>query len=109
MLKVKNMLSNNSGRPVPNQFIITDTRNGYYYFQSYDSLIAKWDYDSQKLTLGKHFDYSVTTSKYLHIFIDNYCSYDLVKAIQNAKGNSYSKKLEYLIDNDIIAYDYDMV
>ena len=57
MLKVKNMCSERSGREVPNQFIIRNIENSKIYFQSYNSLIAEWDYTRQRLTLGKHFDY----------------------------------------------------
>lgn len=59
-------VSNRSGDAVKNQYIIKF--NNYYAFQSYDSLIAIYDIEKNKLVLGCDFDYSVTTLKYLHIF-----------------------------------------
>lgn len=109
MLKVANMRSERSGRDVPNQFIIQDNEHGKIFFQSYNSLIAEWDYMAQRLTLGKHFAYSVTTSKYLHKWIDEYCNRETVQAIRNAPGTSYSKCLQYCIDNNLIDYKHDMV
>jgi hypothetical protein len=109
MLKVKNMCSDRSGREVPNQFIIEDKENKKYYFQSYNSLIAEWDYTRQRLTLGRHFDYSVTTSKYLHQWINEYCNGETIRAIRNAPGNSYSKCLQWCIDNGVIDYKPGMV
>lgn len=53
---------------VKNQFIITDD-NGNRFFQSYDSIIIKIDKDN-KITLGKHWNYSVTTAKYRNLFLN---------------------------------------
>lgn len=104
-MKVRNLESPRTGRPVPNQF--TSTHNGKTYFQSYNSLIAEWD--GERLTLGRDYDYSVTTSKYLHIWINETCPYSLREEIRNAPGTSYSKKLKWLIDNDKITYNCLMV
>jgi hypothetical protein len=109
MLKVKNMVSDRSGREIPNQFIIRNIDNSKIYFQSYDSLIAEWDYSTQRLTLGRHFDYSRTTSKYLHQWIDEYCNWETTQAIRNAPGSGYSKMLQWCIDNGIIDYKSDMI
>ena len=50
-----------------NQFII---ENGdYVYFQSYDSLIASYDWNNH-LILGIDWDYSITTLKHLYLFIN---------------------------------------
>ena len=104
-MKVKNMTSPRTGREVPNQFVIYN--DGKTYFQSYNSLIAEWD--GERLTLGRDYDYSVTTIKYLHMWIDKYCPYSLSREIANAPGGSYSKKLKWLIDNDGITYNCLMV
>ena len=77
-MKVKNMLSS-KGRPVPNQFIITDEVRGALgnftlrkVFQSYGSVIAirtVWS-DGPRTELDKKFwDYSVTTSRYRNQFL----------------------------------------
>jgi hypothetical protein len=46
-----------------NQFSIE--HDGSRWFQSYDSLIARWD--GATLTLGRDWDYSKTTLKHLYI------------------------------------------
>lgn len=84
-----------------NQFIIKDNQNNY--FQSYDSLVAIYNREKEKLTLGKDWNYSKTTLKHLYIFIDNYCY------IKELRGLSYSKNkrklIQSLIDKKIIKYD----
>ena len=75
-IKVSNMTSDRSYRPVANQFIITkyDSR-GYKrkeFFQSYDSLIILVDYSKKgrQIYLDKFFwDYSTTTGKYRNQFL----------------------------------------
>jgi hypothetical protein len=65
--KVENMQSS-SGRDVPNQFnIFTDKA---VIFQSYDSIIAIKQYGKRTI-IGKDFDYSKTTMKYLKEFLRN--------------------------------------
>ena len=90
-MNVENMTSN-KGNKIANQFIVNiddDFNTGY--FQSYDSMIAKIELFSEKElrhyedqnhpTLEtvitkkvyldeKYWDYSVTTSKYRNIFLD---------------------------------------
>ena len=96
-MNVENMTSN-KGNKIANQFIITDSTHQnstllkeIRYFQSYDSMIAKIELFSEKelrhyedqnhSTLEtvitkkvyldeKYWDYSVTTSKYRNIFLD---------------------------------------
>ena len=58
--------TNDKGRPVANHFVITDD-NGTRYLKSYNSIIVK--IENGKVTLGKHWDYSVTTSKYRAQFL----------------------------------------
>lgn len=68
-MKVRNMISK-KGNTIPNQFIIeTDDA---MYFQSYDSIIAKVDYDPNgKTYLDEiYWDYSVTTAKYRNQFLN---------------------------------------
>lgn len=68
MIKVSvvNMISNN-GNAVPNQFIIF-TEDGEY-FQSYRSIIAHKALDGT-VTLGRNWNYSVTTGKYRNEFLN---------------------------------------
>ena len=55
-----------------NQFIITED-NGNEYFQSYDSIIVKKDYQDGTDFIHldqKYWNYSKTTSKYRNQFLD---------------------------------------
>ena len=66
-IKVKQMTSNRSGRPVANQFIIYTSEGRY--FQSYDSIIAFKD-NKGNVTLDDYtWDYSRTTGKYRNKFL----------------------------------------
>jgi len=78
-MKVSNMVSK-SGNNVSNQFIIeTDNET---IFQSYNSIIAKVDYDNN-ITLDSHYwDYSKTTSKYRNMFL-NMSTNDIKKDIKS--------------------------
>jgi hypothetical protein len=64
---VQNFRSN-SGNPVANQFIMRTPRA--ILFQSYNSIIAKIDRRTNKITLDKYYwDYSRTTGKYRNLFL----------------------------------------
>ena len=80
-MKVSNMISK-SGNEVANQFeILTDTAR---FFQSYNSIIAKVDYDNN-ITLDSHYwNYSRTTSKYRNMFL-NMSTDDIKKDIKLGK------------------------
>jgi ABC-type Fe3+ transport system substrate-binding protein len=65
--KVRQMISNSSGNPVANQFIIYASDGNY--FQSYNSVIAFKGNDG-KITLDHYYwDYSRTTGKYRNQFL----------------------------------------
>jgi len=65
---VSNMISAH-GNDVPNQFVITND-NHDAYFQSYKSIIARKIEATGKVELdAKFWNYSVTTSKYLAMFL----------------------------------------
>lgn len=87
-----------------NQFIIH--ANGCVCFQSYDSLIAIYDYETQTLLLGRDFDYSITTLRHLYMFINDYCSYEIASIINNA--NNSKQALLKAIKQGVILYDYEM-
>ena len=65
-LRVKNV--NNNGREVSNQFEITYKENNknYKIFQSYGSIIIKWENDII-VEVGVDWDYSRTTGLYRNI------------------------------------------
>jgi len=81
-----------------NQFIITDTKK--FVFQSYDSTIAV--VEGQKLTLGKDWDYSITTLKHLYKFMHEFACrhYCMVMFSGNKR-----KEIQRLIDDGTINYD----
>lgn len=94
-MKVKNMTSERSGREVANQFIITDGNK--IAFQSYNSVICIIDNDKQgaeRVTVGRDWDYSMTTKKYLYKFL-----YDFLGWSVNGKS------IETAIRNKDICYD----
>ena len=69
-IQVRNMIST-SGNYVPNQFEIKKKVKDYYqhYFQSYDTIICK--YDVKGLILDTNaLHYSRTTSKYLYMYLN---------------------------------------
>ena len=69
-IKVEQMKSSRSGKPVANQFTII-TSDGKY-FQSYDSVIAFKD-NKGNVTLDDYaWDYSRTTGKYRNEFLGEY-------------------------------------
>jgi len=66
-MKVENMVGSN-GNKIPNQFIIEDDE-GRVFFQSYDSIIVKVEFNKIELD-EKYWDYSATTSKYRNKFLE---------------------------------------
>ena len=69
-MRVYNMESARSGRPVANQFVIVDDNK--LVFQSYDSMIVTIDKVTSTITFGQDCNYSATTSKYRNQFLDMY-------------------------------------
>jgi len=70
-MKVENITSN-SGNKIANQFVITDDKQNEY-FQSYNSMIVKKDYESDQVKIyldQKYWNYSNTTGKYRNIFLN---------------------------------------
>ena len=79
-------LINDNGNAASNQFIIRTPKA--IYFQSYQSVVAKIDKNSN-LILSENWDYSNTTRKHLYIFLRMYgyrelcSSKDMRQAIKN--------------------------
>ena len=76
-----------------NQFLLQDS--DYMYFQSYNSIIAKLHKTSGILTLGKDWEYSKTTRKYLYQFLNEYTRFT----------NVSKKEIEQLIKDKTIMID----
>ena len=92
MLKVKNMTSVKSSRPVANQFIIEDTERKRVAFQSYESPIVLIDSCHDTIVVYKDWNYSMTTSTYRNKFMEEQGLYELAntKALANAmEAGSY--------------------
>lgn len=82
-----------------NQFILEG--EGKTIFQSYDSTIAI--IKNGKLTLGKYWDYSKTTSKHLYLFLQEY--YDINGIYEALQKSNKRQAIQKLIDNGAINYD----
>lgn len=72
-MKVTNLTSPRSDRPVANQYEIT-ADDGTVTFQSYETPIAKKD--GYQYTISADWCYSVTTSKYFAQWLRGYGWYD---------------------------------
>ena len=66
-MKVRQMNSTKSNRPVANQFVIY--LEDRVVFQSYDSIIAV-RHDNGAIELGEDWNYSRTTAKYRNEFLN---------------------------------------
>lgn len=89
-----------------NAYIIHNFETDEIFLQSYNSTVAVLDRESGIVTLGRHWDYSVTTLKHVYNFLEQYApsiSYNLC--------NSRTKKrsIERLIENNYIMYDVELV
>ena len=84
------MYSTRSNEIVKNQYRgkIQHANSITWYFQSYDSMIAKFSTKNQKLYLDKNYwDYSVTTLKYLKEFLHDFIGYVSKDEIKNMIKN----------------------
>ncbi len=68
--QITNLQSPESNKPVANQFLISSDR--YNIFKSYETIIAKEDKKTNKITLDKKWNYSRTTIFYLCEFLPHY-------------------------------------
>lgn len=71
-LMVRNIESRN-GNSIANQFVI-DYENTRA-LQSYESLVLSYDYSTHTLFIGNNYDYSMTTRKYVNLFLDDYLNF----------------------------------
>ena len=86
-IKVEQMTSPRSGRPVANQFIIYTSEGKY--FQSYDSIVVAIE-DGKTILDENTWNYSHTTNKYRNQFLGEKI------AETRAKIESGEYELEYL-------------
>lgn len=78
--------------------------NGINELQSYNSLVVKikWVNGKAQIVLGRDWDYSTTTSKYVYMFLDEYGDINFY-GVSNKR--QYVNKL---INEGKIAYDENM-
>ena len=97
-MKVEQLI-NDRGNGAMNQFVISG--DGKLIFQSYNSMIAEVNYNTNTITIGKDWDYSVTTSKHRNIFFRDYAKMSklstkdgLKKAIKDGVCNNFKVVLQ---------------
>ena len=95
MMRVRNMVSRNTGREIANQFIIEDESRTL--FQSYDSPIVEIDREKKIITVYSDYDYSRTTGKYRNQFMYSQGFRDM----DNLKGFNYYMNLGAIGDFEI--------
>ena len=61
-----------------NQFIMRDFK-GNVFFQSYNTVIAHYNFKTEKLIVSEAWNYSVTTTKYFYMFLEEYTGVKLPK------------------------------
>lgn len=91
---------NNINQMANNQFVI-ETDNEIT-FQSYNSTICKFNKNDGSVTLGKNWDYSRTTHKYLCAFLRKHTTIIL-------PSSNMKRFIQELIDDDIVLYDEGMI
>lgn len=104
-MKVKEM-SNNA-------YVITNFETGETVLQSYNSTVAKiykpsyvfGKDDFYLITLGKHWNYSVTTLKHVYNFLLEYAP----KELNLLNSRTKKRSIENLIKLGIIQYDENMI
>lgn len=104
-MKVKSIISPRSGEAVRNQFVIID--DNAIYFQSYESVVAKLEINEpymDKLILGRDWDYSNTTSRWLYVFLYDYAP-RYYFYIKDNYGKLCKANIEKAIKDGIIVYD----
>ena len=103
---INNMTSPRTGKPVSNQFVVSSGR--YSFFQSYDSLIAVYDKKARRVTLGCKWDYSMTTRKYLHEWLESDAFSAWAYIRDEFRGRTFSETIRKSIAAGVIDYDGDM-
>ena len=78
MMDAKNLVNPATGRAVPNHIIITDG-NGKSVLKSYNSRVCTVDTNADLIMLGHDWDYSVTTRRWLYVFLSDIAQWRHVK------------------------------
>jgi len=102
-MRVENMTSPRTGRPVANQFIIDDCDKTV--FQSYNSTIVEIDWKHGIIVVFEDWDYSATTGKYRNKFMEDMGFDDMATKQGFAKCMNDGKYEEFEIYKDWEIYD----
>lgn len=96
-MKVTNLTSPRSGAKVANQYNIE--HNGVDYFQSYDTVIAR--YKPYNLEVTEDYNYSNTTSKYFKQWLEQwgYTSSEVDKLKKLLSASEVGAEFEWVLDN----------
>ena len=106
-VRVGNMTSPRTGKPVRNQFVVESGR--YSFFQSYGSLIGVYDKKARRVTLGCKWDYSQTTLKHLHKWLESDAFNVWAYIRDKYAGRTLSATIQNAINAGAIDYDDDMM
>lgn len=89
-----------------NAYIIRNFETGETYLQSYNSTVAVYDEEAGIVTLGRHWNYSVTTLKHVYHFLEEY-----IPTVMDKFTSSRTKKrsIELLIKENHIFYDPELI
>lgn len=89
-----------------NAYIIDNFETEEVILQSYNSKVAVYDKECDILTLGRHWDYSVTTLKHVYRFLEEY-----IPTVMDKLATSRTKKrsIETLIAQGAVFYNPEMV
>ena len=89
-----------------NAYVIDNFETNEVILQSYNSTVAVYDRECDILTLGRHWDYSVTTLKHVYNFMQEY-----IPSVMDKLENSRTKKrsIEKLIAEMAIFYNPEIV
>ena len=105
-VRVSNMQSPRTGKPVSNQFVVESSR--YSFFQSYSSLVGVYNKKARRITLGRKWDYSTTTLKHLHKWLEGDAFNAWAYIRDEYAGRTLSETIRKAISAGAIDYDDDM-
>lgn len=87
-----------------NAYVIDNTEMDEIILQSYNSTVAIYDKEAKILTLGRHWDYSVTTIKHIRQFLNEY-----IPRLPYITSATTKRGIEKLIENKLVFYDAELV
>lgn len=86
-----------------NAYIIDNFETGEVVLQSYDSIVAIFEKESEIVTLGRNWNFSITTIKHVCRFLEEY------KPSALCDSRTKKRSIESLIQNGHILYDPELI